>query len=396
MQSHILSRIPFRSAATRPLVTALGTGPQRVPFQSPQAGQQRIKREVFNGAWAANTVLTVQMPRNYDIETIYVTITGTVNYPAALVAAVVRNDAPYGLFNRVELIAEGRQTLFSVPGYVLGMSNIRRHKRATYRERFETFQAAQQYPLVYTSPTTTMPVSTSVPFSGMIAIDLQNIAGVRPKDTNLRSGGLQTLDLKLTLSDLTSLFYPAAATATPFAAPTIGALPVLTGYTLTPTAIIVAVAELQEMQNAKSQISTPTFVQRWSHADYNLPAVQNDFPMLLPTDNFIGAVFATTKQSGESVNGLISRLKLARGVDVRYNWTATMLQAIGQEDYDWSLPAGHYIADLMGAGAPSIKISDAWNAQGGADTRAFADVLVGNAFTNLGLTVVEYLPLRAA
>jgi hypothetical protein len=308
----------------------------------------------------------------------------------------VRNDAPYGLLNRVELIAEGRQTVFSVPGYVLGMSNMRRHKRTVYRERFESFAAHQQYPLVYTSPTTTMPLSTSVPFSGTVCIDLQNIAGVRPKDTNLRTGGLQTLDLKLTLSDLTSLFYPAASSATPFAAPTVGALPALTNYTLTPTALIVALSELQEMQSTNSKISTPTFVQRWSHADYNLPAIQNDFPILLPTDNFIGAVYYTTKQSGESVDGIISRLKLARGVDVRYNLTTNIQRSLGQEDYDWSMPAGHYVADLMGAGAPSIKITDAWNAQGGADTRAFADVLTGNAFTNLGLTVVEYLPLRSA
>src|SRR5262249_49328897 len=160
-------------------------------------------------------LVSIPLPRNYDLESIYVTITGTVNYPAALVAACVRSDAPFGLFTRVEVVAEGRQTIFSVPGYILAMANERRHRRPTYRERFESFSNMQQPPLVYTSPTTTMPVSTSVAFAGTLAIDFQNIGGYRPKDTNFRTGGLQTFDLKLTLGDLPSLFYGAAASATP-------------------------------------------------------------------------------------------------------------------------------------------------------------------------------------
>jgi len=371
-------------------------GMQPTPCQQQQAGQQRVKREVFNGAWAANSVVTVQMPRNYDAETIYVTITGTVNYPAALVAACVRNDCPFGLFSRVELIAEGRQTLFSVPGYVLGMSNVRRHRRAVYRERVETYNSQQSYPLAYVSPTSAMTISSSQTFSGTLAIDLQNIAGVRPKDTNLRTGGLQTLDLKLTIADLPSLFYSAASSVTPFAVPLTTSLPALTNYTMTPGTLIVGLSELQEMRNADGRISTPTFVQRWSHADYNITAVQNDFPMLLPTDNFIGAVFLTTKQTGESINGIATRFKLQRGVDVRYNLTSVLQQSLGNTDYDWSLPPGHFMLDLMGSGAPSLKIADAWNAQGGADTRCFIDTAVGNANVNVGLTVVEYLPLRGA
>jgi hypothetical protein len=48
---------PFRSYAN------IG-GLQATPFQLAQAGQQRIKREVFNGTWAANTTVTIPMPRN--------------------------------------------------------------------------------------------------------------------------------------------------------------------------------------------------------------------------------------------------------------------------------------------------------------------------------------------
>lgn len=360
------------------------------------AGQQRVKREIYNAAWSPTTVVSIPLPRNYDLETLYVTITGTVNYPAALVAACVRFDAPFGLFQRVELVAEGRQTLFSVPGYVLGISNARRHKRPFYRERAETFTTVHTPPLQYTSPTTSMPVSTSVPFSGMFCIDLQNIAGVRPKDSNLRTGGLQTLDLRLTLADITTMFYPAASSVTPFAAPTPStALPTLTGYSMTPGVLVVASSEMQEMRNSQDKISTPTFVQRWSHADYNAQAIQNDFQMLLPTDNFIGQCFVTTKVGGESVDGMINRIKLARGVDVRYNKTRNTFQGTANTDYDWYLPQGHYIADLMGSGQPGIKIADCWNVQGGADARAFVDTLTGGTTQNVGLTVVEYLPLRA-
>src|SRR5271165_4073242 len=114
-------------------------GMQRTPSQQQQGYQQRVKRLVASQAWAANTLVSIPLPRNYDVETIYVTFTGTENYPAALVGAVVRHDAPFGLVQSVQVIAEGRQTIFNIPGYVIGMFVNRRHKRPTYQERFETF-----------------------------------------------------------------------------------------------------------------------------------------------------------------------------------------------------------------------------------------------------------------
>lgn len=358
------------------------------------ASQQRVKRVIFNQAYAANTVVSIPVPRNYDLETLYVTITGTITYPGVLVAACVRNDAPFGLVQRCELIAEGRQTLFSVPGYVLGMCNIRRHKRTTYRERAETFDIHQTPPLAYTSPTTSMPISTAVPFAGTFAIDLVNIMGVRPKDTNLRTAGLQTLDLKLTLADLSSMFYPAAASVTPFAAPATTALPALTGYTMTPGSLIVSASEIQELRDNNGRISSPTWVQRWSHQDLNLASVQNDFQALLPTDNFMGNVFVTTKQTGESINGVINNFILRRGIDVRYNLPANTQRALSNIDYDMILPAGHYCLDLMGFGQQMTKLSDTWNLQGGADTRLSVDVAVANSNMTMGVTSVEYIPLR--
>jgi hypothetical protein len=371
----------------------------RAAFQQPQGYQQRVKRIVQSQAWAVNTVTTIPLPRNYDIESVYITFTGTENYPGVLVAAVIRGDAPFGLLSRVEIIAEGRQTLFSVPGYILGMNNVRRHRRPTYRERFETFSTHQQPPLVYTAPTTTMPISTSVPFAGTICIDLQNIQGFRPKDTNLRSGGLQTLDLKLTWADQPQLFYPAASSATPFAAPALNSsLPALTGYTITPGTVFVDISEVQELADPKSgQISSPTSTQRWSNQQINLPAVQNNLQTLLPTDNFVGMVLLAAKVSGESQNGMFSGVRLQRGVDVRYNMDEQVVRALMQLDYDYQLQPGHYALDLMGSGNQFVKISEAWNLQGGADTRIGVDVTAAGAGTTstLDITTVEYIPLRA-
>jgi hypothetical protein len=363
------------------------------------AYQQRVKRLVQSQAWAVNTLVTVPLPRNYDLESVYITITGTENYPAALVAACVRSDAPFGLITRIEVIAEGRQTLFSVPGYVMGMANIRRHRRPTYRERAESWNNHQNPPLVYTAPTSTMPTSTSVAFAGTICLDFQNIQGFRPKDTVLRTGGLQTLDLKLTFGDQTSLFYPAAASATPFAAPALGStLPTLTNYTITPGTLFVNISEVQELADPQTgQISSPTSVQRWSNQQINLPSVQTNLQTLLPTDNFVGMVLLTTKISGESIDGMISGARLQRGVDVRYNIDVPVLRGLMQMDSDWAMQPGFMALDIMGAGNQFVKISEAWNLQGGADTRIGVDVVAAGAGTTstADITTVEFIPLRA-
>jgi hypothetical protein len=367
--------------------------------QAPQGYQQRIKRLVQSQAWAANQVLTVPLPRNYDLESVYITITGTENYPAALVAACVRSDAPYGLIQRVEVIAEGRQTLISVPGYMLGMMNIRRHNRPTYLERAESWNNHQNPPLVYTSPTSSMPVSTSVPFAGTFIIDFQNIMGFRPKDTNFRTGGLQTLDLKLTFADQPSMFYGAASSVTPFAAPALNSsTPTLTGYTMTPGTVYVDLSEIQELADPKTgQISSPTSTQRWSNQQINLPAVQNNLQTLLPTDNFVGMVLLNTKIGTESVNGMLSGFRLQRGIDVRYNLDEPVVRALMQRDYDYVLQKGLYAMDLMMSGNQFGKMSETWNLQGGADTRIGVDVIAAGAGTTstADITTCEYIPLRA-
>lgn len=365
--------------------------------EQPQGAQQRIRRIVQQQTFVAGGVLTFQMPRNYDAESIYITIQGSVTYPATLVNAAVRGDAPYGLLNKVELIVEGRQTLFSVPGFVLGMNNIRRHKRATYRERVETYNTHQAFPLAYVSPTSAMSVSTTQNFSGTMCIDLQNIAGYRPKDSNLRTGGMQTLDLKLTCGQLTDLFYPLAAapTSTPFAAPNPGAaLPALTGYVLNATTVTVCVSEMQELANAQGKISSPTTTFRWSNQTINVTATNSNLEVLLPTDNFIANIFLTSKIGGESVDGIISNVILRRGVDVRYNLPIATISALCQLDYDAAMQPGHYVCDLAAAGNNNLMMSQSWNLQGGADTRVALNLISASATTTVDVTTCEIIPLR--
>jgi hypothetical protein len=375
---------------------ALGTDAvQATPSQQQQGFQQRIKRVVQSQTFLPGGVLTFQMPRNYDAESIYILIQGSVSYPAALVAACVRGDAPYNLLNKVELIVEGRQTLFSVPGYVLGMNNMRRHKRQTYRERVESFAAHQQFPLVYTAPTSTMPVSTTVNFSGQVCIDLQNIAGYRPKDSNLRTGGMQTFDLRLTCGQLTDLFYPAAASATPFAAAVGGAvLPTLTGYVLNATTVTVCISELQELAGTDGKISSPTTTFRWSNQTINVSANNSNLEVPLPTDNFVANCFLVSKISGDSQDGIIQNVILRRGVDVRYNLPIGTIQALNQQDYDWSFQPGHYAIDLATAGNNNLMMSQAWNLQGGADTRIGLNVVNSSTTTTIDVTTCEIIPLR--
>lgn len=372
------------------------------------AGQQRIKRLIASQPFVANSQVVFQnLPRNYDAEGYMVQISGSITTPVALPAGsntfkpALRTDSPFGLIPRVELIAEGRQTLVSCPAYVLGIANVWR-RRAWYSPMdANTFAQVQTPGLTRNVATasTALVENVTLPFVGTFFIDLQSINGMRAKDSAFRTGGLQTLELKLTTSDSSGLFYQPGATllTTPFSAPAIGATLAATLGTvvvLNPTTVRLFSCELQELLGANEQTSLPGYVKRISHQDVPIASANSNLEIQLPTDNYMEAIILSSRIGGEGVDTIINNIQLKRGVDVRLNLVDNDLMALNERDYSHPRFPGEYVCDLMTSGAVYDKIADAWNLQGGADTRVALDVSNPGANVIVGVTSIEYIPLR--
>lgn len=374
--------------------------------------QQRIKRIIATAVpFVPNGIVPIQLPRNYDIETLGIRVSGSWTLPVALATGsngfkpAMRTDSPYGLFPRVEIVVEGRQTIFSVPAPVLGMANFWRRRQYYAITNVDTYNHTQNPGLVRNVATASsvLTENTTITFEGTFYIDFQSIMGMRPKDTNLRAGGLQTLVLNLICSDLTGLLYQPGATllTTPFSPPAIGAtLPansVANLGTLNATTIDVFDLELEELRSATGAMSVPGFTQRWSNQNVALPANNAAQEVLLPTDNFISAILLRANIGGEPQEGIFGANIIARrGTDQRIALPALDLAAINERDYMHQRFPGFYALDFAHSGGVRTKLSDMWNVQGGADTRLVMPVINSGTNVNVDVTTIEYIPIRQA
>lgn len=376
--------------------------------------QQRLKRIIQQAIpFVANSQIPLQLPRNYDIETLAIRIAGSWTLPVALATGsngfkpAMRFDAPFGLISRAEVILEGRQTIFSVPMRILGMANPWRSRQYYTNADANTFSQTQTPGLTRNVATasTVLVENTTISFFGIAYIDFQNIAGVRPKDTNVRSGGLQTFDLRLTTSDLTGLLYQPSATVltTPFAAPAIGAtLPansVANLGTLNATTIDVFDVELEELRDKNDQLSVPGFVQRWTTQTVPVAAANNQLEVLLPTDNFIGAIILAPTIGNEAVDTLFANgqnIIARRGTDQRIALPWQMLSGLNERDYTHQRFVGYNFLDFTTSGGRNTKIADAWNVQGGADTRLVLPVQNPGANVSADVITCELMPVSPA
>lgn len=371
------------------------------------SAQQRLKRIFRQQNFQPNGVLSFsELPRNYDNECYGIRIRGTATLPVALPAGsntfkpALRSDAPAGLIPRVELTLEGRQTLISCPWHVLNRANMWRARQPYFPEYVETYGATQNPGLVRNAATASSVLveNTAITFESTVFLDNALLQGMRSKDSNLRTGGLQTLEIKLTCADSASLFYQPQATllTTPFSPPAIGATlaaNLSTVVVLSNVVVEVFIVELQELVLPGEKLSIPGYARRWSNQTVPISAAQSNLEIQLPTDNFLQAVIISPKIGGESSDIIVNKVTVRRGTDQRIELPIRDLIALNERDYRHPRFPGYYIADFMGNGGIYDKIADAWNLQGGADVRLVLDVQNPGANVTCDVTSLELLPL---
>lgn len=318
-------------------------------------GQQyRIKRRTHQVTLTENNVVTLDLPRGYDIESILLQVIGTANITGA--GAAVRAMAPTQLIKRVELIADGKNTIASVPGWALA-KNLGR----------------DQYG-VCTPPTGFAIAAYAVEYNGVL--DQCLVDGVRPKDSNLRTAGMSLLQLRITTGAATDLLTGAPA------------------GTMTVFTLNVSTVETIELPDAKGGITSPLYLQKRSYQDVSLPASNANQQIILPIGNALRGVTLLTTINGEPSNAVLNNAQLASGVDVRVNMPALQIQRMGTVDNvnqgilanttAWSSsnlsPTGLYSIDLMRNGPRDVSVTNAWDLSKASEAKLILDVTGGAGY----------------
>lgn len=328
-------------------------------------GQQyRIKRRTHQIALTENNVTTLDLPRGYDLESLVLQVTGVANVTTA--GAAVRALAPTQLIKRVELIADGKNTIASVPGWSLVKNFGRDHFG------------------LMTPPTGFAIAAYNVEMFGVL--DQALIDGIRPKDSNLRTSGMSLLQLRITTGALTDMF-----TGNP-------------AGTMTTFSLNVGTVETIELTDEKGVVTSPLYLQKRSYQDIALPSSNANQQVILPIGNALRGVLLLATINGEPSNAVINNLQLASGVDVRVNMPGSMMQRLNATDYSpfgilsntglvaasSVLPTGFYFVDLMGNGPRDVAVTNAWDLSKASEAKMILDV-VGGAGYQLTAVTTEFI-----
>jgi len=140
-----------------------------------------LKRRVGSALYTTSgSIATIPLPRNYNYRKLICRISGSVVVTGGTGAGAPHVRAAYKAISRVELIANGRDTIWSVPAEIIQMLNI------------------IDYGCVPSASHPGNDTAATYTFNGSFIIDLAVMRAIRPIDTLFPAAALSTLDLKIT------------------------------------------------------------------------------------------------------------------------------------------------------------------------------------------------------
>lgn len=326
--------------------------------------QYRLQRKIASMPIAAGGFGLQDLPRAYDYEALFLRINGSVQVAVSNETAV-RAEAPCQWVPRVEVIADGKNTLFSAPYWFASLGSYARALPASGARA------------------TTPPSSPNVGTYAVEAIgvvDFMTVDGARVKDSNFRTSALSLFQLRLTYGNPVDIFVHNAATVT---------------FSGTPQVDVFS-SELVELPASDGSYSSPIALKKVSYQQVSVASSNSALKLNLPAGNLIKSVFwrgegAVT--AGEPSAAVFNNFILESGVDVRLNLAAANLRAKNNADFG-QLTAGYYIGDVTSTGEARIKLSDLWDVTGQAQPDTTMDI-TGGANVQIQVVVTEYILARA-
>ena len=325
--------------------------------------QYRLQRKLASVPIVAGGFALQDLPRAYDYEALFFRISASLNVTTG--ATSVRAEAPCQLVPRIEVIADGKNTLFSAPFW---FASLGRYDR----------------PLPESGARATTPPSAATAATYAVeaigVVDFGTPDGVRPKDSNFRTSALSLFQARLTFGLASDPFVLGSGVVA------FSGSPVVEIYS----------AEIVELPDDQGQYTTPIAMRKVSYQQIAVASSNSALKLNLPAGNLIKSVFfrgdgITT--AGEPSTGVFNNMICESGVDVRLNMSGPQLRAKNNADFG-QLTGGYYVADFTSFGQSSIKLSDLWDVTGQAQPDTTMDV-VGGTNVNVQIVVTEYILARA-
>jgi hypothetical protein len=322
------------------------------------AQQFRIQRLIASVAVVAGQPATLDLPRAYDYEALHLRLNGNVNVTTAY--TTVRPEAPAQAISRVELVADGRNTLFSAPFWYCVQGKYDR----------PNFLGAAT---MNTPPSAATIANYAVEAQGIV--DFQSPDTIRGKDSNFRTSALQLWQLKLTFGNPGDMFTGAGVAA------------------FSNLFVEVSSSEMIELPDANGNRTTPNLLKKVSYQEIALPANNVNQEVRLPAGNLIKSVMVRTEVSGDPSAAVLNNVMAFSGTDVRVKMSGAGLRKKNQVDFGFN-QTGYYVADFVRSGDGAGNLSELWDVTKQAEPKLSLDVN-GSVNNKCQVVVCEYLPVPA-
>lgn len=265
-------------------------------------GEERITGE--------DSVIRFKIPRLYDIESLYLTAAYQENITT--IRGTIRQTARYDFLRRLRVIANGQSVLFDCGGYEAAVLGILDRKLPL--------------PITALSPVGTTgvnswntPASNGVGLQNIVTalpIDFSSLDYVRPKDTALRTAGLQSLELEARIGLLTDQYQSTTGASS------------IVGGTLQLCGVM-----LDEQQDVEGRKTKPLFQRRRYHltpADILQAAVANQYRVPLPNGVLVKNIVVIARDQNATNNRAanITRIRVQQEDAVWCDLTSADLQRI--------------------------------------------------------------------
>lgn len=320
--------------------------------------QFRIRRTVATIPWQESAGgIKVDLPRQYDLESIGIRISGTLTFADA--ATAILAESPTQLISRVELVSDGKNTIQSVPFWSLVFGNF---------ERPNSVRALSRNAV---PPSDVAAAAYAVSATGYL--DQATLDSIRPKDSNFRTAGLNLWELKFT-------FGRAVDTAAGVAAATfVGTVEIW-------------VEETVELPGADGKFSVPGFLKKRSFQQFDAVNSNSQQEVRLPAGNLIRSVLIRAATNGDPSTAILNNLRLESGVDVRVNLSDQAVLDSMEAEYGVLAQSGYYLLDFIKQGNGPAKLSNLWDVTRQAEPKLFLDV-TGAAGSVIQVITTEYIQL---
>lgn len=284
-------------------------------------GQIRTQQFNRSAAFVPGGVVSLELPRMADIETIILNLAGTFTYPAGATGSLTTLKAQ-NLIKRIELICDGKITVLSAPGWAFGVASDR------------TFEGSGGG----ADQTMTTPNPGAASLDTTLFIDLMQFDGINPKDSNLRVRGFSIVELKITFGTWADCFTNAASV------PAVYDLKVTT--------------DLNLCTEVDPAATVPKFVVKRTSQTISATNSNSSHQVNLPAGNAVRSVKFFTADNGVATDSCLNNIMAANGIDTRIQGSAKSFKS-RLKGYK-STQVGMNEIDFARQTRSGVKASDAW------------------------------------